>query len=753
MEHHLPALVLDLALILGTGAFVTLLFRKIKQPLVLGYILAGFLIGPHMTLFPTVVDADNIETLANIGVIFLLFGLGLEFSFKKLMRVGGSASISAMVEIVFIVIAGYFTAKMLGWKELDCLFLGGMLASSSTTIIIRAFEELGVKAKSYTKVVFGILVVEDIVVILLMVLLSTIAVTKNFEGDELIFTVGKLIFFLVLWFISGIYLIPSFLKKIRNSLDDEGYLILSLGLCLIMVVVAVYAGFSAELGAFIMGSILAETTSAEKIEHITKPVKDLFGVIFFVSIGMMIDPQLIGENIGVVLLITLLVIVGKVFSTALGALISGKTLHESIQIGMSMAQIGEFAFIVATLGMTLGVISDFLFPVAVGVSAITTFTTPYMIKYSDHFSRFVERILPKKWLDYLNDYAASTNNIQAESKWRSFVKKTHLTIVTNGIISIAILILGTRVLYPFLSGFFPELSHMAPKIISLVVTLVALTPFLWAILFKNPDNMDMGRLWANEDYKTGPLLMVTITRFIFAAGLISYPVVKLFSFYFIAFVPLIIAVLYLASKRTRKFYQMIESQFITNLNSRESEENNNITNIIKEEMMPHKIDASWNVNLTDLEVGQCAAFAGKTLAELDWRKEYGVNVVYIKRGDHLMYAPTTDARLFPSDRIGITATDEELERFLPVFNKNKSLSESQFNIEDIVLMKVRADWDNGLAEKRLGDSEITWHTGGMVIGVERQAGDFVNPNSDTVFEEGDIVWIVGERRRLNKHYG
>lgn len=749
MEHHLPALILDLALILGTGAFVTLLFRKIKQPLVLGYILAGFLIGPYMKLFPTVTEPENIETLANIGVIFLLFGLGLEFSFKKLMRVGGSATISAMVEIVFIVIAGYFTGRLLGWSNVDCLFLGGMLASSSTTIIIRAFDEMGVKSKGYTKVVFGILVVEDIVVILLMVLLSTIAVTKNIEGQELIFTVGKLFFFLILWFVAGIYLIPTFLKKIKKSLDDEGYLILSLGLCLIMVAIAVYAGFSAELGAFIMGSILAETTSAERIEHVTKPVKDLFGVIFFVSIGMMINPVLIGENIWVVLIITLLVIVGKVFSTGLGALISGRSLHESVQIGMSMAQIGEFAFIVATLGLSLGVISDVLFPVAVGVSALTTFTTPYMIKYSDAFSSFLERILPKKWVTYIDNYSSSAQIIQAESKWKRFVMKTHATVVTNGILAIAIIILGTKVLYPFLDGVMSGFDPVISKIIVLLIVLALLSPFLWAILFKNPDDLDIGQLWMHEEYKRGPLLMVTVTRFLFAAILISYPAVVLFSFYAIAFVPFIILFLYFASKKEKSIYKKIESQFMSNFNSRDRAEAKKNSNLIKEEILSQKLDSSWNINLIDLEINQCASYTGRSLEELDWRRLYGINVVYIKRGEILIYAPGKDVRLFPFDHIGITATDEELEKFLPVFNIHEEAPKKQCGVEDIVLIKVLANQENGLIGKRLSSSGITENTGGMVIGVERGREHFLNPSPDMVFKENDIVWIVGEKKRLD----
>ena len=417
MENSLTPLISDLGLILIVAAMVTLIFRKLKQPLVLGYIIAGFLVSPYINIVPTVTDIHNVETLAEIGVIFLLFSLGLEFSFKKLMRVGASASITAIVEILVIVVAGYLLGRALGWSTMNCLFLGGMLASSSTTIIIRAFDELGIKSRNYAKTVFGVLVVEDIVVILLMVLLSTVAVTQSVEGGEMLLTILKLGFFLILWFLLGIFVIPTFLKRVKNLLDDEGYLILSIGLCLGMVIVATQAGFSAELGAFIMGSILAETLAAERIEHIFKPVKDLFGAIFFVSVGMMINPAVIVQYGLPVLLVVLLVIVGKFSATLLGALLSGQSLKHAVQVAMSMAQIGEFAFIVATLGMSLGVIDEFLFPIAVGASAITTFTTPYMIKYSDRVYLFIEKILPAKFVQKLNSYSASSQVLGSQSEW------------------------------------------------------------------------------------------------------------------------------------------------------------------------------------------------------------------------------------------------------------------------------------------------------------------------------------------------
>lgn len=753
MEHHLPLLILDLALILGAGALVTLIFRKLRQPTVLAYIIAGFLIGPHMGLLPTVTDEGNIKTLAEIGVIFLLFGLGLEFSFKKLMRVGGSASITALVEIVFITIAGYFTGKLLGWSTMDCLFLGGMLASSSTTIIIKAFDELRAKTKPYTRVVFGVLVVEDIVVILLMVLLSTVAVTQHFEGTELLFTVGKLLFFLILWFILGIYLIPTFLKKVRNLMDDETYLILSVGLCLAMVVIAVQVGFSAELGAFIMGSILAETTSAEKIEHITKPVKDLFGAIFFVSVGMMIDPKVMIEYGWIVAAVTILVVFGKVLSTTTGALLSGQSLRQSIQVGMSMAQIGEFAFIVATLGMSLGVISDFLFPVAVGASAITTFTTPYMIKYSDNFYLFIEKILPKKWLDALNNYAANTQIIQAESEWKKFVKSFLTTVTTNGIIVFAIVIVGILGFYPFLSGIIE--NKILVSIITLVIVMLISSPFLWALMFKQPNNVKYKELWSHAEYNRGPLAVMEISRFVIALLIICYFVYRIFPTFIFAllFIPLLVIALYFASRRTLHLYEKFEKRFMLNFNSREIAEARKIAksgNIIKQQLLPQAKMGAWDINIIDLEIMQDVDYVGRSIKELTWRNDYGINIVYIKRGDKLLYAPGPDDKLLSFDHIGVIATEDQLNKFMPVFNSKTQTRFTDFEAEDIVIEKVLIEENSRLNGISIKESSIREKTEGLVVGIERNNERFLNPHPSTVLQVDDILWIVGERHKLQK---
>jgi CPA2 family monovalent cation:H+ antiporter-2 len=748
---HLPKLIEDLALILITGALTTLIFKKIRQPLVLGYIIAGFVVGPYLSITPTVADHENIETLAEIGVIFLLFSLGLEFSFKKLMRVGGSASITAFVEIVFITVTGYFTGRLMGWSTMDSLFLGGMLASSSTTIIIRAFDELGIKTKQFARIVFGVLVVEDIVVILLMVLLSTMAVSQAFQGVELLMTVLKLLFFLALWFIMGIFLLPTFLKRNKKLMDEENLLILSIGLCLGMVVLATQVGFSAELGAFIMGSIIAETTSAEKVEHVIKPVKDLFGAVFFISVGMLIDPQTIMEYKWPVLIVTLLTLFGKLFSTTIGALLSGQPLKQSVQVGMSMAQIGEFAFIVATLGLSLGVISPFLFPVAVGASAITTFTTPYMIKFSEPLYNKLVKILPVKVVTAINNYSASTQNIHSESHWKNVLTSYLKIAVTNGIIVLALVLLSVRFLAPFLAGRID--NDIIASITTLVISLAVTAPFLWALMVKKPDTMAYRALWIDKKYNRGPLLMLEVLRFLIGIAFIGLWVDRLFSARaaLLFVLPVTIAVLYLFSTRIQRFYQRIETRFLTNLNARETAaaKADSLAVDVKQtnEQLQSRL-SPWNAYIVDAEVNPHAVYVGKTLMELSWREQYGINIAYIKRGDKIIHAPGRNNKLLPFDHVGILATDEQMQGFKPVFDAIEVMEPQQTDVRDIVLQKIKADDYNQLAGQSIRESGIRERTNGLIIGIERENRRILNPDSSAVFEKNDTIWVVGDKKKI-----
>lgn len=746
---HLPDLIRDLALILIAGAITTLIFRKIKQPLVLGYIIAGFLVGPHFNYLPTVADNQNIKILAEIGVIFLLFSLGLEFSFKKLMRVGGAASITALVEITFITCAGYYTGYLMGWSTMDSLFLGGMLASSSTTIIIRAFDELGIKTKQYARIVFGVLVVEDIVVILLMVLLSTIAVTQQFEGGEIVFTILKLLFFLILWFLAGIFLLPTLLKKAKGLLDEETLLILSIGLCLGMVVLATQVGFSAELGAFIMGSIMAETTTAEKVEHITKPVKDLFGAVFFVSVGMMIDPQAIVQYGWPVVVVTLLTLFGKFFSTTVGAIISGQPLKQSVQVGMSMAQIGEFAFIVATLGLSLGVISDFLFPVAVGASAITTFTTPYMIKYSEPFYRFLARSLPENVVNRLNKYATSTQAIHAENEWKKVLKSYAVIILTNGIILLALLVFSLNVLMPFLHTKMTSLGTR--NIVCLLISLAAAAPFLWALMARRPDNMAYREMWLEKKYNRGPLLLLEIARVLLGIIIIAFWVFKLYDTRQAIFivVPIVVIILFILTSRIQTFYHRMEVRFLGNLNARETAAYNSLAANVsrKNEVLESKLQP-WDAHIIQLEVAPAAEYIGRTLMELQWRELYGINIVYVKRGEKLFHVPDRNCILLPFDQVGIIATDEQFQMFKPVFEASVASNPNGMDINDITLQKLIVNEHTRLKGLSIRASGLREKTSGLIIGIERNNMRMLNPGSDTIFEWDDIVWIVGARKKI-----
>lgn len=749
---HLPKLIEDLALILITGAITTLLFKSIKQPLVLGYIIAGLLVGPHLSLTPTVVDTANVKTLADIGVIFLLFSLGLEFSFKKLMRVGGSASITAFVEIIFITLAGYFVGKWMGWSTMDSLFLGGMLASSSTTIIIKAFDELGVKTKQYARIVFGVLVVEDIVVILLMVLLSTVAVTQQFQGTEMLYTVLKLLFFLALWFITGIFLLPSLLRSVKGLLDEETLLILSIGLCLGMVLIATQVGFSAELGAFIMGSILAETTKAEKVEHLIKPVKDLFGAVFFVSVGMLIDPEVIWQYRWPVLWVTLLTLFGKLFSTTLGALLSGQPLKQAVQVGMSMAQIGEFAFIVAALGVSLNVTSDFLFPVAVGASAITTFTTPYMIKFSDRFYNFALNLLPVKLVRTLNNYSSSTQKIQAESDWKRVVKAYINIVIVNGIVILALMLLSINFLIPFITDKIED--NITGKAIVLVLSLSVAAPFFWALMAKRPNNMAYKELWLDKKYNHGPLLVLEISRNLIGVILIGVWVGEIFSTIvaILVAVPVIVFVLVLFSNRLQRFYQRIEGRFLTNLNARETvlEDESPAADILLKNAYSESDLSPWEAHIIDLPVNPLASYIGKTLQDLAWREQYGISIAYIKRGDKLIHAPGGLHKLLPYDHVGIIATDAQIQTFKPVFDTLEFIGAEESNTTDIVLQKILVDEYTKLKGLSIKNSGIGEKTNGLVVGIEKQGTRILNPHSSTIFEWNDVVWLVGDRNKIQK---
>ncbi|ADY51627.1 transporter, CPA2 family [Pseudopedobacter saltans DSM 12145] len=729
---HLPNLIADLGLLLGAAAVITLIFKYLKQPVVLGYLIAGFLVGPHFKLFPTIVEQDNVQVWAEIGVVFLLFSLGLEFSFKKLMKVGGSASISAMSEIVIMLAIGYFTGQMFGWSKMDSIFLGAILSVSSTTIIIRAFEEVGVKGQKFASLVFGVLIVEDLATIVLLVILSTLAVSQHFAGAEMMFSVMKLVFFLTLWFIGGIFFIPTLLKRIKPMLSDEMLLIISLSLCLLMVYLASEAGFSPALGAFIMGSILAETNQGIKIEHLVTPIKDLFGAVFFVSVGMMIDPTVLQEYWAPVLIIIVITIVGKLFSSGLGALISGQPLKTSIQTGLSLAQIGEFSFIIATLGATLDVTSAFLYPITVAVSAITTFTTPYMIKLSFPLANKIVAALPKRWRENLDKYSSATQSVSATTNWQTFLKKYIINTVVYLIFSIALIILSTNYLYPFLQ----EQSEGAAWgiIATIAITIAGLSPFLYALGFRNLYDENAQKLLNHKIYRN-IIYVMRILRYVLAVGLIIVVLNNLLSFQAAIIAFLVICVcLIIFGDQIKKNYIKIEERFLTNFKS-------NVEDIEIPVLAP------WDAHFTEITVKPESLAVGKTLEELKWREKSGINVASISRGELNIHLPARDTVIYPGDKLYIIGTDTQIKKINSLLRPEKNVKETD-NLYKPSLERIIVNKDSYLYGKSLKESDIRNYADGIVVGIERNGHRIVNPESNWVFEENDLVWIVGDHKKI-----
>ena len=644
---HLPDLISDLGLILITAAIAVLLFRMLKQPLVLGYLVAGFLAGSEFDFFPTVKDVNSVKVWAEIGVIFLLFSLGLEFSFKKLMKVGGTASITAFTQIIAMVTIGFFVGQLMGWNKMNSIFLGVILSISSTTIILKTFDELGVKSQKFAGNVIGSLIVQDIIAILMMVLLSTIAVSQQFSGMELVFSVLKLLFFLTIWFVVGIFFIPTLLKKAKHLLTDEMLLIISLALCLLMVIFAAGVGFSPALGAFIMGSIIAETTQAEHIEHLVKPVKDLFGAVFFVSVGMLINPETLIEYALPVAILTLVVIFGQSLSSTIGALLSGQPLKQSIQTGMSLSQIGEFSFIIATLGTTLKVTSDFLYPIVVAVSAITTFTTPFMVKFAAPFSGYVEKKLPRKWVKRIQLYSANTEEIKSISNWQIVLRSYLIQVVIHSIIIVAVILLSSNFILPLVQG-----SRFGNATAALI-TLIILSPFLWALSLRRVAVKEVSILMEERKHQ-GPIIMLVIFRIVLTLFYVGFVLNTFFSsgVAFIAFL-LAIGAYILFPKRLHAVYNKIESHFLSNFNDREIRKENKRQNTL----------SPWDGHMAEFEIAKESNLAGKTLEELTIREQFGINIASIRRGEVLINIPIRTERLFPGDEISVIGTDDQVKDF------------------------------------------------------------------------------------------
>ena len=732
---HLNTLISDLALILVVAGVTTLLFEWLKQPVVLGYIVAGFLVGPHFSFFPTVSDLANINVWSEIGIIVLLFSLGLEFSFRKLVNVGGSAVITAAVIVVGMMLLGYAAGRILHFTYLDSVFLGGMLSMSSTTIIIKAFTDLNMRKQKFTSIVFGVLIVEDMFAVLMMVLLSSIAVNNELEGSELIYSILKLAFFLITWFLVGIFVIPTFLKKARRFLNSETLLVVSMGLCLGMVVLASYAGFSSALGAFVMGSILAGTNEAEKIEKVVQPVKDLFGAVFFISVGMLVDPVILTQYALPIILLSLVVICGQILFGTTGMLISGQPLNVAVKSGFSLSQIGEFAFIIATLGMTLKVIDGFLYPIVVAVSVITTFTTPYFIKMADPASKWIENHLPERLSFLIDRYSANASTVQVENPWKKVLGVYLGKIALYSTILIGILILS-------LSWFIPMIEDVVPDswgtTLGVVITLAVMSPFLWGLAMKRINSRKLMSIKENKSANFVPLFLMVILRFLIGLAFVVYFLSKVYSQrtgVLLGVVLFVLITLFL-SKRLQRQILSLESRFMDNLNERELRRTGKKNNLVH------------NMHLAHMEVYGSCEFIGKRLADANIHRNYGVNIVSIKRGNKRINIPKGDSRIFPGDLISVIGTDEQIQRFLEAVEPEDTGTDAEEPEIHFEFERIAIPNDSSLIGKTLAQSGIREKDSCLVVGIEHADGSFYEPTADFLFKKGDMIWIVGEKEKI-----
>lgn len=736
-EDHTNGLIGDLAWILLLGAVVTLLFKKMKQPVVLGYILAGFLASPKFTYLPSISNLENIEFWADLGIVVLMFTLGLEFSFKKLMNSGSSAVITALIIITGMTFAGFGVGKILHLNSINCIFLGGMISMSSTTIILKTLTDLGMRQKKFASLVLAVLIIEDLFAVLMLVLLSSLAM-GNVEGMDLLFSVGKLLFFLIIWFLVGVYVLPTFFTKVKDFLNDETLLVVAMGLCFSMAVFSVICGFSLELGAFVMGSILAGTMVAERMEKVVQPVKDLFGAVFFISVGMMVDPAVLVSYWWEILLLAVVVICGMIFFGTLGMLVTGQTLRVAIESGFTLTQVGEFSFIIASLGMSLGVLQESIYPIIVAVSVITIFTTPYFVKLSQPAYQFAESHLPGR-LGFLIDRYSSqvTDSSNTKRLWRDILSRYLWRIVLYSVVLLAIILVSRQFLFPLCERYL----HDWGRLCATAITFAAMLPFLFALSFSSTKPDERMKLHASASFYDVPLVAMRIIRYIVTLLFIVYMMTIAYNG-LVAWITGVVCfsiIIIFASSKLLTRYGYIEKKFMDNLNIRENTRlglNNKLVS---------------DLHLAYIEVGAYCPFVGDKLKDTGLRSDYGVSVASIQRDNIFMPLPSSDARIFPGDVLGVIGNDEQIKHLNDDIERDeKAFRSVEVSKQEIELRSIPLSANSPIINVPLGKTNLRTDYYSMIVKVQRGEDEFEQPGPSTVLREGDIIWVVGDPNRIDK---
>ncbi len=743
---ELPALVKDLALILIVAGAVTLVFKRLKQPLVLGYIVAGFLVSPQFPYTASVADLANVDIWANIGVTFLLFSLGLEFSFKKILKMGLAPVVAASTIIFCMMFLGIGVGHAFGWSRMDSIFLGGMLAMSSTTIIYKAFDDMGLRQQRFAGVVMSVLILEDVLAIVLMVMLSAIAHGNDPDGGEMIGIVLRIGFFLVLWFVVGIFLIPQLLRRVRRLMTDETLLVVALGLCFLMTEVSTAVGFSSAFGAFVMGSILAETVEADRIERVVEPVKNLFGAIFFVSVGMLVDIQVLIDYAWPIVVLVLTILVGQAVFGTLGYLLSGQPLKTSMQCGFSMAQIGEFAFIIASLGLSLHVIGDFLYPVVVAVSVITTFLTPYMMRFANPCYSALEKRLPKRLIASLNQMTLNGHlSMPGGDNWRKLLRQMAVNTLIYSTLSVAVIALMFTFVLPFVRNLMPG-WHWTANLICGLLTIAAMSPFLRAMVMKKNRSEEFKALWAENRYNHVLLVLTIVVRIAIACGFVFY--VCNYLSRFANALMIVIALALVAAMVLSRWLKMgsirMERMFVQNLRSRDmAAEAVGLRRPLYEE---HLLDR--DLHMADISIPQDSLWGGQTLRQLALGTKFGVHVSSILRSTHRINIPDGDTELFPGDKLQVIGSDSGLSAMAAALRSELYGEDADVEKRSMRLKQMVITAKSAFVGKTLRESGIRDRYNCMVVGLEEGKETLSQVAPSHRFETGEILWIVGEEPAL-----
>ena len=744
---EVPTLINDLALILIVASTVTLLFKKLKQPLVLGYIMAGFIVSPHMPYTMSVMDTVDIKTWADIGVMFLLFSLGLDFSFKKILKMGITPVITTLTIIFAMMTLGIVVGHAFDWKRMDCIFLGGMLAMSSTTIIYKAFTDMGLRQQKFAQPVMSVLILEDILAIVMMVMLSAIASGNNPDGGEMIGSVVKIGFFLVLWFVVGIFAVPWFLRSTRKLINNETLLIVSLGLCCLMAVVSTKVGFSSAFGAFVMGSILAETIEAAKIEKLVSPVKDLFGAVFFVSVGMLVDPKIIVEYAVPIAVLVLTILLGQSIFGTFGFLIGGQSLKSAMRCGFSMAQIGEFSFIIASLGLSLHVTGEFLYPVVVAVSVITTFLTPYMIRLSVPSYNVLERHLPKTWVRALNNITLSHPSSAPKSNWHSLIAQMARITLIYSILSVATIALMLTFFLPFIRRMMPGMHWWANGICG-VLTVMFIAPFLRAIVMKKNHSEEFRALWNDSRSNRMPLLVTILVRLIIASAFVFYICNYLTRFTNALMMTIALAVvgIMILSRGLKKQSIKMERMFVQNLRSRDIEQQ--VLGPKKPLYEGHLLDR--DIHISEIEIPENSTWSGLCLADLRLSNRFGIHVSSILRGHRRINIPGGDDIVFPGDKLQVIGSDSQLAAAHAALAVDIEPDDPDIEKREMRLSQIIIDKHSPFVGKTLPETGLRSEFNCMVVGREEGKENLSMVGATYKMRLGDILWIVGEDESLRR---